>query len=306
MKKIFSILFLLAFAKLIFAQKQNLGFNLKVGETYNLFMHVSSNIKQQVNGQENNINADVSGKIAFKINGLENSIYNMEVNYQQLAITMKLPTGDLTFDSGNENKKDIFSSILRAMTNKPFFVKMTTVGKIVEVSNLDATFERVFDKFPEISTEQKDKLKAQMLNAYGEKAFKGSYETATFIYSNTAVEKGNTWVNTTNIEAGIAANLTTTFSFKDKTENYNLISGYGKMETINKDAYIKINEMSIRYDLNGKINSTLKVDANSGWILEAKIKQIMAGKAEIKDNPSMPGGLKIPMSIETVMSYSAE
>jgi len=221
-------------------------------------------------------------------------------------MNMKLPSGQLEFNSDKKDEFDIFSTILAAIKDKSFIVQMTKTGKIKWVENLDSIFGNLLDQFPKLTPEQKTQLKEQLMQAFGEKSFKGSYEMATAIYPDVAVEQGNTWIIKINLESGMAATLTTNFEFKAKTENYNLIIGIGKIETLNKNSYAPINGMPTKYDLTGTMNSTIKVDTKTGWIIEAKINQLIAGNVEIKDNPSLPGGLMFPMSIQSQISYSSK
>ncbi|MBP6386788.1 MAG: hypothetical protein KA313_03775 [Pseudarcicella sp.] len=300
MKKIFTLIVLIAISQSIFGQKQNLGFNLTLGKTYYLTIHASSSIKQDLNEQKINIDLNISGKTAFKVINIIDTLYEMAVNYETLAMTMKLPNGEITFDSEKQDDANIFSKILTEMTGKEFSLKMNKVGKIIEIKDLDKVFENAIEQFPNLSSQQKEQVKAQIMQSYGEKAFKGSYETATNIYSNTAVEKGDTWTINSRLESGMGVNITTIYEFKDKIENYKLIVGNGKLETTENDAYIQINGMPTRYNLKGTINTTLKVDDKTGWIIESKITQLMSGNVEIKDNPKLPGGMIIPMSIESI------
>ena len=306
MRKLFLFFLLGTITSSVFGQKQNLGFNLKIGQTYNHVMYSSSSIKQEINGQEINIDVTLSGRMAFKVTNLENTVYSMNVSYEQLAMTMKLPNGEMIFNSEKEDKTDIFSSMLGEIKGKHFLVKMTSNGKIVEVENLDFIFENLIDKFPTLTMIQKQQIKTQLKQAYGEKAFKGSFEMITAIYPNTAVAKGDSWEIKTLLETGFAATLTTTFELKDKTESYNLIVGKGKIITLDKDAYTQVNGMPTQYNLSGTMNSNLKVDPNTGWIIEAKVNQLIAGNVEIKDNPNLPGGMITPMSFEHVMNYSSK
>lgn len=269
-------------------------------------MQSSSTIEQEIKGQKMNIDLTISGKTAFKVTNRNDSIYDIDVSFQQLAMSMKLPSGDFSFDSNKKDENDIFSNILNSIIDKPFFVKMTTLGRIVEVKNIDSIFDGALKKFPNLSEVQKQQMKAQLMQAFGEKAFKGNFEMITSIYSNKPVEKGDTWTIKTNLESGMAGTLVTTFELKDKVENYNLITGSGKIETLNKDAYTQINGMPTKYDLTGTLNSSLKVDNKTGWIIEAKINELISGTTEIKDNPKLPDGMTIPMSISTDMTYSSK
>ncbi len=306
MKRIFIVTLLLIFTQTIFAQKQKLAFNLIAGETYYHSMKNSSSIKEEIDGQKINFDLAISGKVAFKVLSTEDSVYDMSVTYEQLGMTMKLPKGEMIFNSEKQDPNDVFSTILRTIKGKRFLMKMTKVGKIIEVKNLDSIFDNLLDPFPNLSVQQKQQINAQLKQAYGEKSFKGSYEMVTNIYTNTAVEKGDTWKIETKLESGMAATLATTFEFKDKTLEYYTIIGSGKIETLDKDAYAQINGIPARYNLKGSMNSNIKVDTKTGWILEASINQLMSGHAEIKDNPKLPGGMVIPMSFENIMNYSSK
>ncbi len=73
---------------------------------------------------------------------------------------------------------------------------------------------------------------------------------------------------------------------------------------LDKDAYVETNGMPTRYNLKGTMSSNIKVDKISGWIIEAKINQAFQGDVYIKDNPRLPGGLKIPMIMESNMTFT--
>ncbi|HEV8504540.1 MAG TPA: DUF6263 family protein, partial [Chitinophagaceae bacterium] len=88
--------------------------------------------------------------------------------------------------------------------------------------------------------------------------------------------------------------------------DYNLITGDGRIETLDKEAYIQVNEMPIKYNLSGSMVSTIKVDIKTGWVLESKIKHNIAGTAEIKDNPKIPGGMIIPMTLQMETTHSSK
>lgn len=43
--------------------------------------------------------------------------------------------------------------------------------------------------------------------------------------------------------------------------------------------------------------SKIKVDRNTGWILEAQMNQKIKGDAYIKGNSKIPNGMKVPMTM---------
>lgn len=68
---------------------------------------------------------------------------------------MSLPNGIMEFSSEKNDEKDIFSTILGVMKNKPFLVKMTKAGKVNEVKNIESVFSNIYDKFPQLTDIQK-------------------------------------------------------------------------------------------------------------------------------------------------------
>jgi len=181
---------------------------------------------------------------------------------------------------------------------------MTKTGKIREVKNIDSLFLRVFDKFPQLSDVQKEQIRNQLMQSYGEKAFKGNLEMVSAIFHDSSVSKGNKWIINTKLESGMAGKMESTYEYKDKTDSYIQIIGDSKISTDNKDAYIESNGMPLKFDLNGIMNSDIKINKYSGWILDARITQSIKGTAYVKDNPKMPGGMTMPMIINNEMTIT--
>ncbi|MDB5252059.1 MAG: hypothetical protein JWP27_1228, partial [Flaviaesturariibacter sp.] len=223
--------------------------------------------------------------------------------YEQFGMTLRVQGREMSFSSENPRETDVLSKMLAAMTGQYFTVKMTRLGKLLVVENLDQLFETVVEQMAGVTPEQKQQSKEQMLRSYGEKAFKGSFETITNIYSNSAVEKGDTWSIDTKLESVAAATLKTTFKFEGMVDGYHQIVGTGRFETLDKDAYSDISGMPTKYHLSGTATSAFKLDAATGWIIEGTVAQSLSGNAEIKDNPDLRGGLTIPMSIESKLEY---
>ena len=141
------------------------------------------------------------------------------------------------------------------------------------------------------------------MQSFGENVFKDNLEMGTSIYSNSPIEKGDTW---TIKESGGRDTLEMTYEFKDKLENYNFIIGNGNIETLNTNGYTQINGMPTIYNLIDTINSSLQVDNKTGWIIQEEISELTSESSEIKDNPKLPGGKKMTMSVSKVMTHSSK
>lgn len=295
MKKILNLLIAFVLLTSCQAQKEKLELNLTKGKIYTQKMNSNMSVLQTINGQQINMNMSIYGKMTYKVTDIQNSIFNMEVRYESLSMKMSLPNGVMEFSSEKNDEKDIFSTILGTIKNKPFLIKMTKTGKVNEVKNIESVFSNMFDKFPQLSDIQKQQIKERLMHAYGEKAFKGNIEMCSAIFTDSPVSKGDKWTINTQLESGMSAKLETIFELKEVTDTYYQILGNSKIETADKDAYIESNGMPLKYDLAGTMTSDIKIDKKTGWTMSASINQSIKGTTFIKDNPKIPGGMSIPM-----------
>jgi hypothetical protein len=286
------------------AQKERLELNLSKGEIYTQKMNCNDSIIQTINDEEVNTLMSINGKMTYKVIDILNDVYNMEVRYESLTMKISVAGAEMEFSSDKNDEKDILSTILGTMKNKPFLVKMTKTGKVNEVKNIEVIFHNMFDKFPQLSEEQKEQISGQMLKAYGEKAFKGNIEMCSAIFPDSPISKGEKWKIKTQLESGMSAKLETVYELKEIGDSSYQILGNSKMETADKDAYIETAGMPLKFDMSGSMTSDIKIDKKTGWTIYAKINQVIKGTAYIKANPKMPEGLVMPMIMKNEMIIS--
>lgn len=304
MKTIFTLLFMFVILSSGYAKKVRLTLNLKQGEEYHQVSDSKVNINQEINGQKMNIVVQVKGSMSYLVKTVNDMNYDLQVKYDSLSMIMQLPQTTMAFSSEKIKEKDIVSEILGALKNNSFDLKLSKTGKVIEVKNIDSLFYSIFSKFPQASGSQSSQMKDQIKSLYGKDAFKGNIQMVTAIFPEEPVEAGETWTIDTSVESGMSANVSTTYTLKDHQKDYTLIDGDARFETVSTDGYTEKNGMPIKYDLSGTIKSEMKIDSQTGWIVEAKIIQDIQGDTYIKENPQTPDGMKIPMIMnsETVIT----
>ena len=304
MKKIFNFIILSIIITNCQAQQTNLALNLEKGNVYKQITDSKMTIIQDFGGQKMNIEMLLKGGMSYLVKEINKDEYIMEVKYDSLSMSMQLPQGKMKFSSEEKNEQNIFSSLLAEMKKIPFEITMTKTGKVIEVKNIDSMFDSMFKKFSDIPETQLAQIKAQLKNAYGEKAFKGNIEMITAIYPNHPVRKGESWEINTKLESGMSGNINSIYNLTEKSSDYYIIVGKSSITTEDKDAYVQTNGMPTKYDMKGKMSSNIKVDKKSGWIIEAKINQNIEGTVYIKNNPEMEEGMKIPMVMNNKMIFT--
>jgi hypothetical protein len=285
------------------AQKMALQLNLVKGNTYYNISRSAATINQTIQGQAMEINMVIAGKTSFTVTGIRDSLYDMQVKYDSLNLQMQLPNGNLNA-STEGSAADIFSAILAKLKSKPFLLVMSKTGRVQSVSGLEAIFNEIINGFPNVPAEQKAQASNQMMQSFGEKAFKGSIELYTYIFPAGKVAKNEKWVIDSELQSNISAKVHTVYSLKDVTPQHYIIEGIATIGTDDKNASVKLNDMPVKYNLAGTMNTMIQADRKTGWINEATVKQTIKGNTQIMDNPKLPGGMLIPMTITGTTSIS--
>lgn len=279
------------------AQKADLRLKLEAGTTYPQHMEMEAKIVQNINGMEMEILMEMKGTTDYLVKEVLEGKYLMYVSYRSLAISMGLPQGKVEFSSEDPAEGDAFSKILAAVIGKSFSLTMTETGKVEEIKGLDALWEESISGFEGISEMEKQQIKSQVANAYGEKGMKSSIETATAIFPENLVKKGDQWVINTTMEAGMSAKATTTYTYLGKEGDMAMIKGKGVLETLNKEEYVETQGMPMRIEISGTLESDITINRHTGWIARAIVATDAEGTTHIKDNPQVPGGMSIPMKM---------
>ncbi len=300
------ILILLAVVLTSFqTQEADLGLRLEKGKTYRQTSHSNSTVIQHFGGQEIKMDMVVKGSMVFLVKSVDNEQYELETRYERLSMSMQTPQGTMEFSSDDDNSQNVFSQIMSAIIDRPFQVIMGKRGEIIDVQGVEGLWENAINQFDELPAMQKEQIKSQLMNTFGNKALKGNMEMITRIFPANAVKMGDEWAVKTNLEGAMAASVNTRYQLSDINADHVLINGQSVIESLDGEKYVEMGGMELRYDIKGTMTSEIKIDKSSGWVIEAKISQNMKGDGHIKGNPQMPDGMTIPMetTTETVMTH---
>jgi hypothetical protein len=192
--------------------------------------------------------------------------------------------------------------IMSNMCNKPFLLRMSKKGKVEEIKDAEKIFDDMF-KGVQLDDAQKEQIRQQMMKSYGETALQSSIEAATSFFPEKAVAVNEKWNTKSKLVTSTTLNVITAYTLNSYTATAYTISGSSTLETADKNAVTESNGIPMKFDLKGKMNSTIKVDAKTGWISELKLVQELAG------NTSMTMGeqsLTIPMTTKTETTVTSK
>jgi len=301
MRTLFTVLLLTFFISPLKSQSINLSLNLTKGKEYSHNIKVNENINQIINNQDANLKLIIDGSIKYLVKDKLDNGYRIDMSYNKLS--MLTQTEHLSVEISSENK-DAISSIFASMMNKPIYLHINNTGKVIDIKNVESLWEQSVNQVDVLPEEQKLQIKEELLRFFGSKTLKGSIELLTAIYPNQPINIGDNWDITIHIENELKLIVSTKYELVAITSDYALIRGNSTVKTINSDEYIELNGEYIRYDAEGTILSDIKLDKESGWIIDAKIIQKMQASAFIKENSQLPSGmqLKLNTTSETIVS----
>lgn len=296
------VLLFLVFSISIFSDKLEL--NLTKGSTYLQRISANSVIKQSVGEQTFDMTMGMTGLTAFEIKSIENSIYQIDVSYKELGISIDFFGSSIEFSSLKEDINDVTSKILKNMTNKKFSLKMNKSGKVLELKGIDNLYNDLFNGVEGISQEEKDEITAQMKNSFGEESFKNNLEMSTPIFSDKDVKIGDKWTSNTKVNSGFTLNLNSTYTLKNITPDSYIIELNSIINT--EDVYNNINGIFAKYDLGGIMSSILTIDKKTGWITSAKVTQDLKGSVFSKLSEEDLEPIESPFDMKTEMTISSK
>lgn len=299
MKSISAIIFSIFFIVSCNNHEIDLSLNLKKGDTYIQKLKIESVVGQDLGSEKLNMEMSTESTLSYTVNAIVDDYYDLDVSYTDLTISMVMPQGKLVFRSKRPLEGDHFSMLLEEMCNKPFKVKLSKSGKVMQVSEIDNIFKSESNQFKDLPMQQLLQIKSQLKKAFGTESFIGNLELSTVIYPDKDIDVGGVWEKNTEIQSIMLVNVQSTYTLTKENQDSYIIKGESNIETKDKDAVVLTDGMPLKYDLSGKMNSELTLDKTTGWVNEAKITQSLKGNAFIPKNPRMPNGMKIPMTIET-------
>lgn len=297
MKKILTLSLLLAGLN-CFAQKVTPGLHLKLGSTYYLNSNAGMTITEAIKGQNIVISTTVGAKAANKVIAVTDTAYQMEVRYVNMKMHMETGGRTMDFNSDDKDTANIGSKIFSGMINQPFYITISKSGKVLDVKNTAVLYAHLFDHFPNLSDAQKAQFKAQMEQAFGDKAIKNNFQDGFPEFPGKPVGINDSWTAQTKLESAVTANINTTYTLQSITDSTLVITGKAAITPGADNGFKTLMNVQTHFtNTNGSTASTFTLDRNTGWIKEGKMSREVKSTVEIKDSPQTPGGLTFPMTV---------
>ena len=283
----------------IHTQGQTLKLNLEKGETYSQSSDAEVFISQVMGGQTMEITMNVMGRMSYTVKDKLEDHYWLDVTYKSIGLKTVSPYMTMDYSSEKATDDDPMSKAMSKMIGKTFEVKMGMDGSVMEVKNIDQLFDDIFEDNAEITDMQKAQMMEQMKQSYGEDTFRSSVEMITSVFPEGDVSVGDSWNSKREFKAGMQLLMDNEYTLTELTDDFAVIEINASSTTLEGTDFENMNGMPAKYNMNGTMGGTIKVDRRTGWIETGSFSQKFEGSIEIGDNPQVPGGMSIPMEMRS-------
>jgi hypothetical protein len=287
------------------AKDLRLEYAFKVGDEYTWTTKTHRLIKQNIPGMgEMSTEMDQSGVMSIKVAEILPTGAKLEVQYKQLKMNTKTPMnqGDVSMDSESTDESNQNKAV-KAMMNKPFFVKLTKRGVVESVEGT----ENLFTDFGNLGSDDAslNVLKQQLQQTLNNETQKTIFSGAFITFPEKKIKTGETWTTSGEAKAmNFTSKVDQTMSLKSYDATHAVISIDGSVVSTDKDKAVEL-PMGIKakLDITGKSVMSGKVSIKSGWSTELKGTAESKGTMTLLAGGMIPQDMLVPMEIVEQSEY---
>ena len=263
------------------AIKDSLGvyratFKLEKGKTYPFTTYqrdvqTLSDGKQSMNGT-----TESTDEMTFTVDNIDakgNYDISMVLVGKRMSSTSqgKTQSIDTKGNAPTDQNQKFMWAVQKAQTGNKLLIKMDKTGKILSITGFDPIYKKINAAAAPIIKDA-SQTKAFMDNfkkGFSEKFLKEEFEKNINVLPKNGVKLGGTWSDSENVTPDGSVKLSTTYTLKSVENGIAEISVKGGIPR--KAQSNAQNGVTHSISLEGSQNGTIRLDANSGWILGSKL-----------------------------------
>lgn len=294
MKSFLSFIFLLLVPGILLAQSTDLKYNLKKGETYKV---KSSSVQDQtmsMQGQERKMETKNVSYFSLKMLDAKPDFFLAEVKFDTIKTSISMPAMEFTSaekgDINSENPVDVTNSILNRLSNSTLVVRMAYTGHVEDIMNHQVIRQTVLAGTDSLKG-QAAMAKGQLEKMVEKDALIGMIEGVTAYLPNEEVKEGASWESSiVSINGGIGMAINNDYTLKEISGNTATIESDVIVEPASTEPTM-MNGAEITNNLRGLGKSEMKINPETGWIMQGTAEIQLTGTMDVKapgQNMSLP------------------
>ncbi|MCA1761835.1 MAG: DUF6263 family protein [Cryomorphaceae bacterium] len=290
------------------AKKASFQFKLEDGKVYSQSTEIKGVIKQTIQGQsqETKQTATVHMNMELHEDAESNSVYNVWYTTIGMSVETAMSGQNQSQAFGSDttdmDQVDPTSLILSQMTDEKF---KATIDRQGEVKNVEGLEEIIANALPEDSV-RATAMQSNISSSFGDGGFSKNIETVSAIIPEGKVKIGSSWTKESYTATGLPLLAKNTYTLKSMENNVATIEIDSELTVDPDNASTNLQGLDAVFYLEGTRTGTIKVDANTGWVIDANMTDDITGSLNISPNAQMPDGMNIPMEVKNNITITGE
>lgn len=296
MKKILAIILCLPLFAFCSKEKKDLRYDLEVGQTYPFIMTLDMSTQQSMGAMPMSMKVETIIDMDYYVRSFENGNYRMEGNINSVKMNMDTPMGRMVIDTDGEDSEDVYINAMQAMfkgmRTVPLTMVFTEKGKVTDIEGAEEWISAIFESLPEEFGEDKEILMAEFSANFSADTFAKNFDAANAFFPEKPVAPGDKWTNKTEQDFGKPVEIEAKYRYAGEKDGYDEIMGESEFTVPGED-------MLAGSEFAGKTTSEIKLDPQTGWIIEGVVKS----EIDVVAHGEMANA---PMKINNVMKISGK
>jgi hypothetical protein len=298
-----------AFSFSLSAQNQtNLKLNLAIGKKYLVKSASEQTVNTSFNGMQQSTQVKSSMVLSMVAKETTAAGIQTEVRLDTITTSTNMGMMKLNINSGkggNIASSDIseaMSGVMARLSNCKLIVKLSPEGKVLEIYNVQSVTDSVCKGLDTLKGQMSQMILMQSKMMVNETSIKGMIESVTAYLPGKQVKVGEKWSASYILSSsGIGMLISTDYKLKSIADKKAELVGNATIEPSSTEP-VSMNGAKINYDVRGLSKSNLKVDIESGWILNGSVQSHSQGNM----NVSMSGNnMQVPVEIDNTTTITA-
>jgi hypothetical protein len=297
------LFFVCIWAEVAYGQ-YSLELNLEKGNAYFLKITSIIQLSAESNGQKMSIASTITAYTKFKVVQASALGYDLEGNYDSMHMSVKTATSQLEYSScGSCEQANMAGSAPGSMHSSPIKLTLLKNGAVSRIENPDSSgFSALLKQFPMAEGIKKMLMLGHFKNAFSGQAMKQNMEKVTALFPNKKVALNESWGTTIEADSTKPLRIQTSYQLVDYQSGFATIKGHSESKSSKPQKQVHgFGGLPLNCDLDGVSESTIQVNAATGWIKQADIRNDLKGHLELTNSGQNQGK---PLTIQITSNTS--
>jgi hypothetical protein len=313
MKKILLVISLVALGLNLSAagpgagEKLDLRLHLQKGESYNLREINDQNIAQTIQGYKHDRTNWTRSEYRFDVEYVDpDGTASVKTTFSSCALKLDGPDGTFEYDSANPT--EVENPILKfcaALIGKDFRMKITPLGRVREVTGIEAETTRILEGIYQLEYPQNAVTRAFLKNQFADQAIREKMSVMFANYPDHPVSIGDSWTGRSVVSRVNPMIIESTWTLKDRREGRSVIEVDSRILANPEALPLEIGQMKLTQEVTGEMTGTLELNEATGWIMSGSMDMQLSGEIKIEGNPQLPEGMIFPMTSKTAVKLES-